>query len=169
MRNIVNEALLFDMYYGGGAPEVESAKDRSTRSAEAVNDRTPRFQKIFIKNVVCKGAERAALINGLPEMPIKEIFLENVSVEANKGVLCVDADGIELHGCRIVPRVAPVVAVNAGKNITISGGTFPANTDVFLKVNGEESANIRLVGLGPLNAKRVYELGGEVKRDAVRE
>ena len=169
MRNIVNEALLFDMYYGGGAPEVESAKDRSSRRAETVGDRTPRFQNIFIKNIVCNGAERAVLINGLPEMPIKHIILDNVSVEANRGVSCVDADGIELNGCRIISRATPVVSVSTGKNITINGGTFPPGAELFLKVSGEGSENIRLVGLRNLDVKRVYELGKEVRPEAVQQ
>jgi DNA sulfur modification protein DndE len=169
MRNIANEALLFDMYYGGSAPEVESAKDRTLRKAETVSDRTPRFQKIFIKNVVCNGAERAVLINGLPEMPIKDITLDNVSVEAHRGVSCADANGIELNSCRIISRVSPIISVSTGKNITINGGTFPAGAELFLKVEGEGSENIRLVGLRNLDVKRVYELGNEVKHDAVQQ
>lgn len=165
MRNIANEAILFDMYYGGGAPEVEALKDRDVRQLEAINDRTPQFQNFIVKNIVCKGAERAALINGLPEMPIKNIVLTNVSIESKKGVLCVDADGIELNNSRIVPQISPVISIDNGKNVTIRGGLFPTASEVFLKVDGEGSERIRIVDVDVAKVK--IELGKNVKPDAV--
>jgi DNA sulfur modification protein DndE len=167
MRMIENEAILFDMYYGGGAPEVEATKDLSLRKTEAVTDRTPRFQNFSVKNVVCNGANRGIVINGLPEMPIKNITLENVSVSSKLGVFCADADGISFNGCRIVPQTGPAMTVIQGRNITVKGGTFPAPTDLFLKVVGERSGNIRLAGVQLPRGTRVFELGKDVKSDAI--
>jgi DNA sulfur modification protein DndE len=168
MRDIANEAILFDMYYGGGAPEVESAKERTSRKAEPVTDLTPRFQNISIKNVVCNGAERAVLMNGLPEVSIKNITLDNVYVSARRGVVCIDAEGISFNRCRIVVTAGPVIAIDQGSNITVNGGTFPDPPDVFLKVLGDKSQGIRLVGVDVPHVRQMLDLGKDVRADAVR-
>jgi DNA sulfur modification protein DndE len=169
MRAIEDEAILFDMHYGGSSPEVEAQKPLDSRRAEPVNDRTPRFQNFSIKNVVCDGAARAVLIHGLPEMPVKNITLENVSISAMTGVLCLDAEGIQLNECRIVPESGPVVDLRQSRSITVKGGTFPKRPDVFLKVVGEASDNIHLMGVDAPHAGRMIELGKSVRPDAVRQ
>jgi len=35
--------------------------------------KSPQFRKIYCKNIICKGAAGAVLLQGLPEMPIREI------------------------------------------------------------------------------------------------
>lgn len=167
MRAIETDAILFDMYYSGGSPDVEATKDLRDRRAEPLTDRTPQFQDFSIKNIVCDGARRAMVINGLPEMPIKNIVLDSVSVSAKGGVVLADAEGIQLNGCRIVALSGPVISVLQGRSITVKGGTFPAVADVFLKVAGEKSENIHLLGIDLTNAKKAVELGENVKPDAV--
>ena len=149
MRNMMTEAILLDMYYSGGSPEVESAKDRSVRTAEPLNDRTPRFRDITIRNVVCDGAARAVLINGLPELPISNITLDSVTVTGMQGVLIIDAEGVTMNGCSIHAQTGPVLLVNEGRKITVSGGswTTPAGTPV--RIEGTGSANISLQKIHP--------------------
>lgn len=169
MRGIVTDAILFDMYYSGGAPDVEATKDLTIRKAEPVTDRTPQFTDFFVKNVVCNGADRAIVINGLPEMSIKNMVLDNVSISSKRGVFLADAKGVQLNGCRIVPQSGAVVTIIQSSDVTIKGGTYPAATDVFLKVVGEKSENIRLVGVDLKQAKKGIELGENVKADAVKQ
>jgi len=77
MTDIAGEALIFDMYYGikPGAP------------VPPVTEETPSFRNIYIKDVTCRSAKRAALFNGLPEMPMKNVVitdgltLDNVTVD----------------------------------------------------------------------------------------
>jgi DNA sulfur modification protein DndE len=169
MRAIEDEAILFDMYYGGSSPEVEAQKPLDSRRTEPVNDRTPRFQNFSIKNVVCNGAERAVLIHGLPEMPVRNITFKNVSISAKLGVLCLDAEGIQLDSCRIIPASGPVVELRQSRSVAVNGGRFPKLPDVFLKVVGEASKNIQLVGVGIPHEGRMIELGKGVRPDAVRQ
>jgi polygalacturonase len=167
MRDIQTDAILFDMYYSGGAPDVEATKDIMMRKAEPVTDRTPQFQDFSIKNVICSGAKRAILINGLPEMPIKNILLDSVSVSAKGGVFLAEAEGIDLNRCRIVPQSGPVISAIDGRNITVDGGTYPTPADIFLRVLGEKSENIQLVGVDLKNARKVFEVGENAKSGAV--
>jgi hypothetical protein len=169
MLRIKTDAILFDMYYSGGAPEAEAAKDLTVRKEEALTDLTPRFRNFYVRNIICNGADRAVVINGLPEMSIENMILENVSVSSKRGMYIADADGVELKGCRIVPQSGAVINVIQSRNITVNGGTYPAASDIFLKVTGEKSENIRLVGVDFKKAKKGIVLGENVKADAVKQ
>jgi polygalacturonase len=169
MREIATDAILFDMYYSGGAPDVEAKKDLTIRKAEPLTDRTPQFKDFFVKNVVCNGADRALVINGLPELSIKNMILDNVSITSKRGAYIADADGVELNGCRILPLSGNVFNVIQSKNIIIKSGSYPAPADLFLKVYGEKSENIRLIGVDLKNVKKKVELEKNVKTDAVKQ
>jgi DNA sulfur modification protein DndE len=169
MREIVTDAILFDMYYSGGAPDVEARKDLTIRKAEVVTNRTPQFKDFYVKNIVCNGADRAVVINGLPEMSIKNMNLENVSITSKRGAYIADADGIQLNGCSIVPQSGAVFNVISSRNVTVSGGSYPATADVFVKVVGETSENIRLIGVDLKQAKKAVELDANVKVNAIKQ
>ncbi len=167
MRDIQNETILFDMYYGGGAPEMESTKTRDDKRPESVTDRTPRFQNITFKNITCNGANRALLVNGLPEMPVKGIRFEKVNILSKMGALCINADGIELADVTFTIKEGAVITLNQSTSVTLRSVDYTQDASLFLKVDGEKSAGIHLVGLNLSRAKKSIELGQDVKSDAV--
>jgi polygalacturonase len=169
MREIVTDAILFDMYYSGGSPNIEAKKDLTIRKMEPVTDRTPQFRDFYVKNIVCNGADRAIVINGLPELSIKNMILNNVSIKSKRGVFIADADGVQLDECRIIPQSGNVFNIIQSRNVTIKGGTYPAPVDLFLKVFGERSGNIRLSGVDLKQVKKGIELDKNVRADAVKQ
>jgi DNA sulfur modification protein DndE len=169
MRGIKTDAVLFDMYYSGGSPEMEAVKDLTVRKEEPVTTMTPRFQDFHVKNVICDGADQAVVVNGLPEMAIRNMTFENVSIESKRGAFVADADGVRFDGCRIVPQSGPVFTVIQSRNVTVKGGVYPAASDVFLKVIGEKSEAVRLTNVDFSKAQKGVELSEGVKSDAVKE
>ncbi|HVN49234.1 MAG TPA: glycoside hydrolase family 28 protein [Bacteroidota bacterium] len=169
MRGIATDAILFDMYYSGGSPDVEAQKDLTIRKAEPLTERTPQFKDFSVKNIICNGADRAVVINGLPELSIKNMMLDHVSITSKRGAYIADADGVQFNNCRIVPQSGNVFTVIQSRNVTINNGTYPAPADVFLKVFGEKSENIRLIGIDLEQAKKGIELEKDVKIDAVKK
>jgi DNA sulfur modification protein DndE len=167
MRSIQNAAILFDMYYGGGSPDVEAEKNDDVRKVEPVTDRTPRFQNFSIKNVVCDGARTAMTVKGLAEMQVKDLTLENVSIESERGIFLSQADGINLRNFYIAPKQGPVLELDEARNITVRKLDYPIGVDLFLKVEGEMSQNIQLNGVDLLLAKKGIELGPNVNAGAV--
>jgi len=89
MMDIVTDAITFNMYYGGkSVSEMKAAgiePDNTTKVA--VDETTPIFRNIFIQDVVCNGAGRAMEFNGLPEMPIDNIRLKNITIRAKEGAV----------------------------------------------------------------------------------
>lgn len=90
MNAIPNEALLFDLFYGGKGAGEETDEEIAARmgvTAPAADETTPQFRDIVIKNVICNGAKRAIYFNGLPEMPIENVTLENIRMTAKEGAI----------------------------------------------------------------------------------
>lgn len=169
MRNIKTDAILFDMDYRGNAPEMEMQKDLMIRTEAPLTNRTPRLQNFYIKNIICNGAKRAIVINGLPEMPIQNIFFENVSITSRQGILIADGENIEFNNCRIVPHIGPVGHVIESKNIRFQGGNYPRGKDVFLKVTGEKSENIRIKNVLLPEHQKAIEAASNVKPEIIIE
>ena len=71
MNNIGGAAILFDMYYMAKDPlAIFAGEEKPAIEFLPVTEATPQFKDFFIKDVVCKGAETAIFVRGLPEMNI---------------------------------------------------------------------------------------------------
>jgi len=74
MKDIINEAITFDLFYGGKSTSDGYATDST---AVPVDETTPEFRDIAIRGIVCDGAGSAVYINGLPEMPVKNVSIDD--------------------------------------------------------------------------------------------
>ena len=79
MENVLTPAVI-NLWYNCCDPDRESEYVWS-RECLPVDDRTPVMGSFHFKNMECTGAEVAAVyFDGLPEAPIEEVSLENVSI-----------------------------------------------------------------------------------------
>ncbi|WP_291767006.1 glycoside hydrolase family 28 protein [Caldivirga sp. UBA161] len=111
MVNIKYEAVVIDMFYEKHPPEPAS-------------ERTPKVRGISIRNITCDGAGQAILVNGLPEMPIEDLIIENIKVTSNKGVLIENADNVKLSKVRVLAKESPVLSLNNVKNLTLEDADY---------------------------------------------
>ncbi len=128
MLGIPAEAILFDLFYGGKSPTEVTADDTkdTVPVAPPVTEETPEFRNIFISNIACKGSGRAIFFNGLPEMPIKNIHIENVSItDAKEGIVLNQADSVSISNV-VIKTLKPCPTVNMAnvKNVNINDKTF---------------------------------------------
>jgi DNA sulfur modification protein DndE len=156
MRDIQNEAILFDMNYGDKAIKVEP-----------VTSETPIFQNFYISNVICNGAKSAVSLNGLPEMPLKNIHITDTYITSNKGIFCTNSDSIYIINSNFVSKNSPLISLNQSTNISLNKINYLHEIDLFLKVEGERSRNITLQNIDFNNAKKDVEFGKSVNADAV--
>ncbi len=119
MTDISGDAINFNMYYGGKSPLDETAGTDET-NVPPVTAETPQFRNIQIENVVCRGAQKAIVLVGLPEMPIRGIHLKNVSITAQAGAFLTDADGIVFDQVRIENQSGPVLNQIRVKNSSLN-------------------------------------------------
>jgi polygalacturonase len=163
MAEIAHEAILFDMFYDASSG-VASGGEAGSRK----DPRIPEFRDFTMRKISCSGAERAVSITGLEEMPVKDILLEDATLQAEKGVSCTDAEGIILRGVRIVPMGGAMFSLNRTRGFEVAGGVVPANVDTILSVAGASSRDIRLTGIDLGGRKNAVVLGVGVKPDAVQ-
>ncbi len=127
MINIPNEPLLFDLFYGGKAPG-ELTEENKTEKTDLVpvTIETPAFRNIHISNVYCKGAGRAMFFNGLPEMPIKNVFLKDIIIsDAKEGVVISQANNVKMSNIQIITKQKkPILQIKNSRNIEVDGKTY---------------------------------------------
>ena len=141
MKDIVDEAIYFDMYYFTKPP-----KPGEKVEVPAVTEETPQFRNFEISNVVCNGAGKGIFIRGLPEMSVKNISIRNSTLRANKAAEIIEAEDISLDGLKIISaETNPVIYVESSRAIAINAFVYSDNAEVLLKVNGERSRDIRLI------------------------
>lgn len=120
MSDIVTTAILFDMYYTGGAPTDPATDGGGIASPPPVDASTPRFRDFHIQDVTCADAKSAVLIRGLPEMPIENITLDGVRIASEGGVSLVDAKDITLRNVRVEAQRRPSLQLERVRGLTLS-------------------------------------------------
>jgi len=126
MTDIPTDAIGFNMYYGGEAPTEAADNAAAARPAMPVDEGTPQFRDIVLSRILCRGAGRAVMLEGLPEMAIRGIVLEDVRMTARRGLMAIDADAITLRRVRIDTESGPAISVRTSTNVTVDGVPFDA-------------------------------------------
>ena len=171
MTQIPGEAILFDMYYAAKdpVPQVGESTDLPLIKAEPLGEGTPQFKDFYIKNIVCKGAETGILIRGLPEMSIKNINIENAYIESNKGLVCIEAENITLKNVSLFCKDKTLGQIQNTQNLTIDNLKFAEGQTTLLKIQGQNSKNIRLPNTDLSKMSKPIELGEGVSKNVVRK
>jgi polygalacturonase len=170
MKDIVGEAILFDMYYEAKDPIVLAGEKREPPKVETrpITEETPVFRNIYVKGVVCNGAEKAIFVRGLPEMNVRDIFMEDMILQANEGLDMTEGSGIALKNVAVYSRnTNPVLNIHNSKNITLDKISYN-NAELLLNVSGEKSIGIVVVNTDRSKAKKAVEVNYGAKEDAVK-
>ena len=169
MTNIPGEAILFDMYYMAKDPVPKPGEkyELPVMKAEPLNDGTPQFQNFYIRNVVCKGAETAIMVRGLPEMSIKNINIENAVLQSNKGFICIEGENINLKNVSLFTKDKTVMQIQNSTNVTMDGIKYADSRDLLLNISGDRSKSIKLINTDDKKAKKNIEFGGNASAKAL--
>ncbi len=106
MTAVKNPIYIIDWY-----PERDAPRDPATETAEPITDRTPINKNIIIRNVTATNCPTAGTIRGLPEAPVTDVTLSNVTISAKAGLKIYHAHGIRFADSKI--------EVESGKPLTL--------------------------------------------------
>ena len=170
MMNIPAQAISFNLFYGGtsASEDLEAGGDVKAPSVLPVTEETPQFKNIFIRNVNCKGAYQAIVLQGLPEMNLKNIQLENVLIEADNGMVCSDATGVKIKNLTLITKKAPVTDFQNSRDVSIDGLFSSSVVSPLVKVSGTLSGSIVLKNTAIANPDKQLIIGKEVSPSAVQ-
>ena len=170
MTDIAGEAILFDMYYAAKDPVPMAGESTAppVMKAEPLNEGTPQLRNFRIRNVTCKGAATGILVRGLPEMAIKDIRIENAVIESQKGLVCQEAENIQLKNVALISTdTSPVLEVQNSRDITLEGIRYTPGAELLLRVTGDRSKAVKLVNTDTKAARKGLETGKDVGKKTV--
>lgn len=114
MFEIANENILFDLYYG--------LKGADIFKKEPVDEGTPVFRNIHITDVKGVGGKRAMFFNGLPEMRIQNIRLNDISfIDTKQGAVLRQAENITMENVEISSSDGQSITLQNVSDVTING------------------------------------------------
>ena len=116
MKDIVGEAILFDMYYNATDPiKLNGQEDKFVIQKYPVTEATPIFRNFEIENVVVDGASKALFVRGIPEMHVKNVSIKNSYFKTREGIYLEEADSIAISQSTLLQTaVTPMLkTVNA--------------------------------------------------------
>lgn len=146
MFDIATDSFLFDLYYGGKSAS-ESLEDGDQNPTvdqiPQANVETPVFRNIYVKNIVSRNARRAMFFNGLPEMNISNINVENAIITSQYGAVISESDGIKFKNIHIIPKTGAALVLQNVKNFELGGFIYPETLQEVVKIVGN-SQNIKL-------------------------
>ena len=119
MSNIPSEAILFDMYYNG--KEAAEALKNPQGDMKPVNEGTPQFRNFFFRNITCRGAKYGVYIQGLPEMNVQNVNIENCVLQAKNALFCTSGDGVQIKNVVFQTEGKPEMKVLNSKKVVING------------------------------------------------
>ena len=164
MKDIVHQAVFLDMYYFAKPTPLSESYGKTAPEIPPVTEATPQFRDIHISHIVCDGAEEGIFIRGLPEMSIKDIYLDNMVLKAAKGAELTAAQHISMKNIRLVttgagpaesaasagsaPSTAtgptPVIYIENSSDLLFDNIQYNPGSATVFSINGDKCSNIRV-------------------------
>lgn len=148
MNNILQEPLLFDLFYGGKSASEALAEGGDAEvtdiAPKPVDETTPAFRDIHIKNVWCRGARRAMYFNGLPEMNVERVTVENTRIYATTGAQINESSDVVLRNVKIIPEQGPALMLNNVRNLSVEDFVCPEGLEHAFVVTGSRNRSIEV-------------------------
>lgn len=169
MKDIAGEAILFDMYYAAKDPVPLAGEKRELPKVEfkPVDETTPVFKDFYVKNVVCNGAEKAIFIRGIPEMHIKNINLENMTLQAKVGVNIQEASDINIKNVNLITKETnPLLYVLNSDGIVFDNIKYN-DAELLVQAEGDRTGSIKVLNTDTIKAKKKLEVGFGAKEENI--
>lgn len=167
MFDITTDSFLFDLYYGGKSASESLADGDITPTDEPdfpVTEQTPVFRNIHVKDLVSRNARRAMFFNGLPEMNIEDIYLENAFITARYGAEFSESKNINLKKVTVISEDGPAYLFNNVKNFKAEDlGYKKSETSLAAQITGKGTIDLDLHGI----PEQLVNVASEVSKEQV--
>ncbi|MDV7698947.1 glycoside hydrolase family 28 protein [Chryseobacterium soli] len=170
MINIPTQTIGFNMFYEGSSPVLEDGQKQEGNKAPEkvypVTEETPIFRNIYFKNINAVNSYEAITLNGLAEMNLKNIVIEDSKFDTKKALTITDADGITLKNVTLAYAEGTGAIVYNSKNIDLSTVTFESQKP-SVKILGAKTGSVKLPK-NITNTKNSLTISNEVSKNAVQ-
>jgi polygalacturonase len=131
MKNIKEQAIVLDMEYSRVPPEP-------------LSERTPQFRNIRLSNITAY-TKQAMYINGLAEMPVREISLTDIVFECETGIVIKNAEDVQLNHVRVNAASGTALQVDNSRRLLVDqlDDAKPVASKSLIILNRVENSLIR--------------------------
>ena len=126
------------------------------------------------RRVALGTASKSGIPNAVPiglgkflELNLENVMLENIHMEADNGLTCMDANGVYVRNIRLVVKNKPAIQIYNSMNVDIAGLDVPNMEDTGIEIRGEKTENIRIQSVTPSVAGTATVIGEEVKATSI--
>lgn len=92
---------------------------------EARSERTPLVRNVAIGGMTIVNAQQAVEIRGLPEQAIENVRLTDIAGDSRRGLVAVDADGLDLRDVRIAAAEGLALDLQRSRRVVVDGRPQP--------------------------------------------
>lgn len=148
MFRIPAEAIRFNLFYEGKSPipdsDQKSEKDEEVEVV-SVTEATPSFRNIYMKNINVSGSKTAAFFQGLPEMNLQNIVLQDAVIEAEEGITLIDAADITFKNVQLKLKDDVAMTIYNGNEIVMDGFKVDGQNDPAISIIGSKTHAINFI------------------------
>ncbi len=110
-----------------------------------VSQRTPIIRNIAISNITISRAKSAIDIEGLPEMRIEDLHLNDIMATGTTGLFARDTDALELHHVQITASQGPAFTLDTSSNLLLDDVTsrIPVKGSPVIRLTKSPGAVLR--------------------------
>lgn len=115
-----------------------------------VDDLTPKFSDVTIRDILVENAETFVKIYGIPESPLKNVSLENIQVNNAKDFFrASDARNLSFRNIKVTSRDSIMLLQNI-QDLTFENAEFNvAGNEIYAEVKGDSVRNILFRNTSP--------------------
>ena len=141
MTDIPTDPLLFDLFYGGKSPAEDDYVENSDNSGSIpqVTEETPAFRNIYISNIYSKNSARAMFFNGLPEMKVQNVHIENSVFISKQGAVIQQTNGVLMKNVKIDHSQGEIVELTNVDKATFENVTDRRGVKHEIKQDGKNT------------------------------
>lgn len=145
MQNLKGSAIGFDML--GSALYVGS---QSARTPMPLNQFTPLYRNIDIRDIVIEGATSFLKVIGIPESPAMNVSISNVTSKTKELMILHDLNHLSLTDCDLSTTGGSQIDILDGRNMTFRNVRFHTpDGQVSMKKDGPLTENNRFINCVP--------------------
>ena len=146
MEGIVTDAVTFNLYYGGRSVSEElllGDNKKKERKLLPVTEETPCFRNLYFKDIISSNSRRSMYFNGLPEMKIDGIHLENINMTSRLGAEFCESKNITLKNVKLASEQEPVITLKNAENIAFTNISYPNDIKAAIKILGSDLSVVK--------------------------
>jgi len=171
MKDIPTQAISFNLFYSGrsASEDLEAGADGKPPALLPVTEETPQFRNITMRNITCNGARTGILLQGLPEMNLENVELENIRMQCDYGLICSDANNIHIRNLTLETKHFPVVELKDSREFYLKGLTHRTPADQkIISIDGYRTGATFIKNAGITDVKFQVAITDQVPEEIVQ-